>query len=502
LINYIKIDVNLKARAISSSTTAENGMRHNSDTDRQAVEVAHDSRQLAPSITRMAWRELGGAEDALRSAGFTGHGDMASAYPVTDFAAATIATAALALVELASLSGCETASVTVDRRLASIWFWASIRPLGWSIPAPWDAIAGDYRTRDGWIKLHTNAPRHRAAVERVLGAHADRDGVSRAVATWEKGALEAAIVDAGGCAAEMRTPAEWAAHPQGRAVAREPLVHRIAAPAVSSPDWLPSLSRPLNGLRVLDLTRILAGPVATRFLAAFGADVLRIDPPNWEEPSLAPEVTLGKRCTRLDLHQPKDRETFATLLSQADILVHGYRPGALDALGFDPSTRRSLSPGLIDVSLDAYGWSGPWAQRRGFDSLVQMSTGIADAGMRWRNASIPLSLPVQALDHGTGYLMAAAALRGLSERLVNGTATAARLSLARTAKFLMEAGTIQAGSTLAPETAQDLTQEIENTDWGQARRVITPLAIADVPMRWDRPASRLGSAQPDWLDAV
>ena len=135
---------------------------------------------------------------------------------------------------------------------------------------------------------------------------------------------------------------------------------------------------------------------------------------------MVPEVTLGKRCARLDLRRAEDRATFEALLSEADILLHGYRPSALDRLGFDPGTRRGLSPGLIDVCLCAYGWSGPWAARRGFDSLVQMSTGIADAGMRWRNADKPVPLPVQALDHATGYLMAAVAIRGVSQRLVQG----------------------------------------------------------------------------------
>jgi hypothetical protein len=134
---------------------------------------------------------------------------------------------------------------------------------------------------------------------------------------------------------------------------------------------------------------VLADPVASRFLAAYGANVLRIDPPGWEEPGVVPEVTLGKRCARLDLRRAEDRATFEALLSEADILLHGYRPSALDRLGFDSGTRCGLSPGLIAVCLCAYGWSGPWAARRGFDSLVQMSTGIADAGMRWRNADKP-----------------------------------------------------------------------------------------------------------------
>ncbi|MBX9720412.1 MAG: CoA transferase, partial [Candidatus Obscuribacterales bacterium] len=269
------------------------------------------------------------------------------------------------------------------------------------MPAPWDPIAGDYRSNDGWIRLHTNAPHHRKAAEKILGAHDDRSNMARAVSGWSAQELETAIVDAGGCAAEMRSGSAWIEHPQGIAVASEPLVQFKTTETKTEWSWTPTPSRPLAGLRVLDLTRVLAGPVATRFLAGYGANVLRIDPPTWEEPGVVPEVTLGKKCARLDLRNQNDRKCFEELLSQTDILIHGYRPGALDALGYGSAERRALSPGLIDVSLSAYGGSGPWAARRGFDSLVQMSTGIAEAGMNWRKTDKPIPLPVQALDHAT-----------------------------------------------------------------------------------------------------
>ena len=178
----------------------------------------------------------------------------------------------------------------------------------------------------------------------------------------------------------MRTSEEWVAHPQGLAVAQEPLINWFSSRKTKPKSWAATPKRPLNGLKVLDLTRVLAGPVATRTLAGFGAQVLRIDPPEWEEPNVIPDVTLGKRCTRLDLTHPKDRATFEALLSEADILVHGYRNGALEGLGYGLTERQSLNPNLIEASLNAYGWTGPWATRRGFDSLVQMACGIAEAG--------------------------------------------------------------------------------------------------------------------------
>jgi crotonobetainyl-CoA:carnitine CoA-transferase CaiB-like acyl-CoA transferase len=255
-------------------------------------------------------------------------------------------------------------------------------------------------------------------------------------------------------------------------------------------------------MRVLDLTRVLAGPVASRFLAGYGAEVLRINPPDWNEPGIVPEVTLGKRCARLDLKTADSRATFEMLLSTTDIFLHGYRPGALDHLGYGATARRNLAPGLIDIGLCAYGWSGPWQYRRGFDSLVQMSTGIADTGMRRSHADRPVPLPGQALDHATGYLIAATAVRGLTRRCLQGCGMEGRLSLARTAKLLIDQGGSHSSLPLAPETSADVSSAIEKTDWGAARRLASPVAIEGVPMNWAYPASNLGSAKPQWNQRI
>jgi crotonobetainyl-CoA:carnitine CoA-transferase CaiB-like acyl-CoA transferase len=456
--------------------------------------------QRSRTLTEIAWSAVGGEADAVKEIVFTAKGGLASAFPVADVAAATIATAGLAVADLLHEAGGRVAHVTVDRRLSSMWFGFSLRPLEWRPPAPWDPIAGDYRARDGWVRLHTNAPHHRAAAVRVLGVEADRETVARTVARWSKSDLEAAVIEAGGCAAEMRSIAEWDRHAQGRAVAAEPLVHMAATEPAARPTWSLPPERPLRGMRVLDLTRVLAGPVATRFLAGYGAEVLRIDAPDWDEPGVVPEVTLGKRCARLDLRESRGRARFEALLRGADVLLHGYRPGALDRLGLDSATRRRLSPGLIDVTLSAYGWSGPWAARRGFDSLVQMSAGIAERGMIWRGADKPVPLPVQALDHATGYLMAAAAIRGIKCRMRRGNGVAARLSLARTARLLIEHASDSEEGPFAAETECDRSAEIELTDWGSARRLLSPAQIGDAGMRWDYPARQLGSAEPRWLD--
>lgn len=415
-----------------------------------------------------------------------GHAEFPSWFDVSDLAVASVSAAAS---EAAAVLG--AGSVTLDRRRTLMWFDMTLRPIGWNLPSSWDPIAGDYATVDGWIRLHTNAPHHHAAALSVLGCGADRGTVASAVAEWKKVDLETAIVQAKGCAAAMHSMSEWSEHPQGRSVALEPLIKWEASGAAGRPVSL-------EGLRVLDLTRVLAGPVATRFLAGYGANVLRIDPPDWNEPGVEPEVTLGKKCTGLDLKKTEDRNAFENLLKEADVLVHGYRSGALEGLGYTKDYLHRLSPKLIEVSLNAYGHTGPWSQRRGFDSLVQMSSGIADEGMRQSDKDRPFPLPVQALDHATGYLIAAAVLRALRVMRQTGQVMTAQLSLARTAALLTSAGVHHHAGNLDDETKNDFAPKIEETGWGAAERIEFPVSIEDHPVRWRYPSGPLRRAPAEW----
>jgi crotonobetainyl-CoA:carnitine CoA-transferase CaiB-like acyl-CoA transferase len=425
---------------------------------------------------------------------FQGAGEMASVYPVADFAQATVGIAAAAWAQLAGLPA---QSAAVDRRLAALWFQGTVAPLGWEPPSIWDAIAGDYQCADGWIRLHTNAPHHRDAALSVLGVPAERDRVAKEVRDWRGAELERQIVAANGCAAQMRDPAGWRVHPQGRAIAQEPLVHWSLQGTCPPQQDTGVTMASLKGVKILDLTRVLAGPVATRFLAGLGADVLRIDPPKWNEPAAEIEVTLGKLCAGLDLREAADLATLKDLMRRADVFVHGYRPGALDRLGLGRGERHALNPHMIDVCLNAYGWTGPWSQRRGFDSLVQMSCGIAAAGMMHLDGARPHPLPVQALDHGTGYLMAACVLEALRRRSL-GEVCDARVSLARTALLLMK----QVSSPMSQGTIQaapgDFLDTAERTTWGPIKRMRSPVTFSQVPMQWGRPAGALRRDLAAW----
>lgn len=429
----------------------------------------------------------------------TGEGHLKSCFDVTGLLTGSVAAVGQELTGVMQAKGLSAEEICVDRRLTSLWAAHSLRPIGWEMPDLWDPIAGVYRTADGWIRLHTNLPHHRAAAVSVLDCDGTREAVGRSVRAWAGTDLETAIVTKGGVAAFMRSREAWLNHPQGRAVAEEPLIHWSPLRACTPRNWPATTERPLAGLRVLDLTRVLAGPVATRTLAGLGAQVLRIDPPDWDEPGVIPEIILGKRKTFLNLKSPDGLATLKALLRDADILVHGYRPGALDALGLHEATRNTLAPNRIEVCLDAYGWTGPWSKRRGFDSLVQMSSGIAQAGQDWAQADGPHSLPVQALDHATGYLMAASVLSALRCAVETGTTATARLSLARTAEELARMPVPDQTDLIDTATDVDFATEIEDTGWGPAHRLRPPLKPGATQMVWDIPAGPTGPDTPEWL---
>jgi hypothetical protein len=464
--------------------------------------VPHDEDSERALIERL-WRETGGSDAARPQLALSGPRDvLPSVFAVTTLATASVALATLAAAELlAARAGAEPHAVQVDRAHATLAFRREVyaAPVGEEMPPLWDPIAGDYAARDGWIRLHTNYAHHRDPVPRVLGVAPDRSAVAAAVARRDRDALEHDVVGAGGRAAAMRDLDAWRAHPQGSAVATEPLLARNVSDA---PRWRPAAPvRPLDGVRVLDLTRVIAGPVCTGFLAGWGADVLRIDPPGFPDvPALLPETTAGKRRAFLDLRSSEGRTTFEDLLRTADVLVAGYRGGALDALGLGDAELRARHPALVVATLDAHGWSGPWAARRGFDSLVQMSSGIAARGQEVYGSERPHPLPAQALDHATGFLLAAGVCRALTARL-DGTATTVRTSLARTAALLSSLGESVDPRTPAP-TADDVAPWLEEvpTRWGPLRRVRQPGGIAGLaPVRGTEPGP-LGSHVPEWCD--
>lgn len=436
------------------------------------------------------WKSLGGPSAYLSQVEFTGSFQgLPSRYPVAPFASAAIAAATLAVSELWQVrAGKRNAfPVSIDRAHACASYLCDqiAKPQGWSFEFDPEDISGNYQTSDGWLRIHAMYQHHRSAALKVLDCLSRRDAVAKKILSWKKSTLESAIVEKGGCAAELRAPWEWENHPQGIAVASEPLFS-FSGNGEQSRRFFSEKSdhhRPLVGLRVLDLTRVLAGPIGARFLAAYGADVIRIDPPYfYESNSLLIETTRGKRTLGLDLKTIRGSSVFENLLCEADVLIHGYRPGAMECLGFASEKIFKINPGLVVVRHNAYGWTGPWNERRGFDSLVQMSCGIAYSDAN----SKPQPLPAQALDYTTGYLIAAAACRGLLEKYQE-----TKISLARTAAALTSQ--VQTGRLEIPPF-EDLEPYLtrEPSDWGEVSQLRCPGRIGDIRPEWKLPAVKLG----------
>jgi crotonobetainyl-CoA:carnitine CoA-transferase CaiB-like acyl-CoA transferase len=326
--------------------------------------------------------------------------------------------------------------------------------------------------------------------------------VARALVAERAADVEESVTAAGGLAVAVRTPQEWAAHPQGAAVAGLPLLTlRSAAPAPAPVRPLPPAPAdpllPAAGVRVLDFTRVIAGPVATRSLALLGADVLRVDDPHLAEPEGQHlDTGFGKRSTLLDLAARPDRAVLDELLASADVVVMGYRPGALDHFGLTPEELRERRPDLVIARLSAWGTAGPWARRRGFDSLVQAACGIA--ALEQRQDGHPGALPAQALDHATGYLLAAAVLRALSSRTVRGGAWQADLSLAQTASWLVNGGLTGREPTgdEAYEPQRWCTEV--DSEIGRFRYALPPVRLPGGPRTWAHPPRPWGTDPPTW----
>jgi crotonobetainyl-CoA:carnitine CoA-transferase CaiB-like acyl-CoA transferase len=442
---------------------------------------------------------LGLATDAVR---FTGRGVLAGPYAMTDLGAACLGAAGAAVADLLDGPSLET---VVDRPLATGLFHRAVRPLRpGGQRSPFHPMSRDFATADGrWIRFQANYPHLRAATLAVLGCDEDGEAIAAAVAAAGADELEQAVVDGGGAAAASRTAEEWAAHPQGRAVAAEPLVAIEPTEGAGGTDaaWEPDPARPLAGVRVLDITRVLAGPMATRFLAGYGAEVLRIDPPGYDEPNGigSGDLTLGKRCGLLDLRDTAGRRRFEELLAEADVFVHGLRPGALDGLDLSAAVRQELRPGLIEVTLDAYGWTGPWRGRRGFDTLVQNSTGLATTGMAWADSPTPYRWPLSILDHSAGYLMAAAAIAALTRRRRTGAGSVSRVSLARVAGWLHDGPRQPDEPELELPLAGPVDPTVLDSPAGLVRRLAWPARVEGVPFRFDRPGDPFGSSVARWI---
>jgi crotonobetainyl-CoA:carnitine CoA-transferase CaiB-like acyl-CoA transferase len=456
------------------------------------------------SALTQIWHDAGAPTDLLDDVVLTSSDPaLPSSFKLGLMAQSAIAASALAAADLWRLRSGRRQSVAVDMRHAAAEFRSEryLRVDGKPAPELWDKIAGIYRCGDGSrIRLHTNFPHHRDGILALLGCDHNRASVQQALDRRDALGFEEDAVAAGMVVAALRSFDEWDAHPQGRAVAGLPLV-AIEKIGEAPPRGLAPAERPLSGIRALDLTRIIAGPVCGRCLAAHGAEVLLVTSPHL--PSIEPLVIdtgRGKRSTFLDLREARDKERLRQLLANADIIVQGYRPGAIAALGFGPEETARMRPGIIYVSLSAYGHQGPWALRRGFDSLVQTAAGFNDAEAKAAGTEMPKPLPAQALDHAAGYLMAFGAMAALARRARQGGSWHVRVSLARTALWLRSLGRLESGFACPDSSLDDVADLIEETHsgFGRLRAVRHAALLSETPARWTLPSVPLGTHAAAW----
>jgi crotonobetainyl-CoA:carnitine CoA-transferase CaiB-like acyl-CoA transferase len=429
-------------------------------------------------------------------------------FRIGETSAAALAAVGLAVCDLWALRTGRRQEIELETRqaTASLRSGHYLKMDGAHVSTERNTIMGVYPARNGrWSYLHCNFPNHRAAALSVLGVPEDREAVRRAVAQWDALELEEAIIAAKGAGGMVRTMDEWAKHPQAAAIASLPLME-IVKIGESAPEKLPDGNRPLSGIRVLDLTRVLAGPTCARTLAEHGADVLKITGAHLPNIGYQEYDTgHGKLSAHLDLRESKDVETLRGLVREADVFSQGYRPGTLGTRGFSPEAMAKLRPGLVFVSLCAFGHVGPWASRRGFDTVVQTVSGITSRqGELFPGAAPgPQFYPVSAIDYLTGYLMAFGALVALARRAREGGSWLVRISLAQTGRWLVGRGQVPE-TQLKDVPKEFMPAELErwsttsDTPVGRLRHLGPVLRLSETPPRWARPSVPLGYNEPVW----
>ncbi|WP_434634405.1 CoA transferase [Chromobacterium sp. CV08] len=459
---------------------------------------------IVGDAVRQLWLHCGLAPEWLDRLSLSGDEPaLPSSFALGRAAQACVAASGLAAASFRQLRGGGPQTVSVDMGHAAAEFRSELylRVDGEPPADPWDKIAGVYRCGDGrWLRIHTNFPHHRDGVLQLLNCDYDKAAVAAALQDWRAFDFEDAAAERGLVATALRSFDEWDAHPQGLAVAGLPTlsINRIAD---APPLPLPAGERPLENVRALDLTRVIAGPVAGRVLAAHGADVLHITSPRLPTiPTLDIDMGRGKRNARLDLTMEADKARLRGLLAGAHVFIQGYRPGGLAALGFSPEAAAGLRPGIVYVTLNAYGNAGPWAGRHGFDSLTQTASGFNVAEAEAFGADAPRAFPGQILDHSAGTLAALGAIAALHRQQREGGSWHVEVSLAQAGRWLRGLGRIATTASLPTlEQARPWLEESES-GFGRLLSVRHAALLSATPARWALPSMPLDAHAPVWAD--
>lgn len=360
-------------------------------------------------------------------------------------------------------------------------------------------ISTPHPTKDGRYFLpHMGLPHLAERVLSVLACDFELEAIVEAVSRWNALELEEAIAEVKGCGAMVRSGEEWTAHPQGQVLAQRPVIEIIKI-GDSPPEPVPEGDRPLSGVRVLDLTRILAGPTCARTLAEHGADVLMVSAEHLPQSQyFVMDTSHGKRSTFLDINNPEDHSRLTQLVGESDVFSQGYRTDVLARRGFSPEKLAEIRPGIVYTSMNCYGFEGPFAERAGWEQLAQSVTGIAEEHGRKR----PTLLPAAACDYTTGYLAAYGTLLALGLRAREGGSWHVRASLCQSGMFLYRQERVDYDDDsmeIEPKILNEITR-ITETPYGKMTHLGPILRMSETPPRWERPSSPLGTQKAEWMD--
>ncbi|KAL7792173.1 CoA-transferase family III domain-containing protein [Trichoderma ceciliae] len=378
------------------------------------------------------------------------------------------------------------------------------------LESPWGSIGGLHKTADGHVRIHDNFPCHALGTLRLLGlpSNASRQDVAAKVVQWKSVDLETAGTERGGLAIyALRSYSEWDALPQAAAIDDKPILVQQLARGPPSDLGASSTNRCLQGIRVVEMSRVIAAPVAGKTLAAHGADVLWVTSPNLpNQPVLDRDLGRGKRTVQLDIHKPSDKERLLELLRTCDVFIQGFRPGSLASYGLSPQDLQKTNTSIICANLSAFGPSGPWSQRRGFDSLVQTCSGINASEAAHFGAGTPARvLPCQALDHASGYFLATGVIAALHRRSRRGGSWVVDVSLAGVMKYLRSLGQYPDKTAFEArdfETQADVPAEYletRETAFGRMTAVKHSASVEGCEVGWEETPKPLGSDEAKWL---
>ena len=365
-------------------------------------------------------------------------------------------------------------------------------------------LNGVYRARDGrWVLPHFGLNHLRDRMLCLLGAHPEQSSIAKAVSKWDAIGLENAIAQMGLCGGMIRTHSDWLAESHGKILSKKPVLEVIKIGS-SEPEPILSGNRPLSGVKVLDLTRILAGPIAARTLAEHGADVLMVTAKHLPQVhAYVADTSHGKRSCFIDIKKNEGSRQLKDLVNRADVFSQGYRPGAMEKLGFGPKDLSQIRPGLIYLSINCYGFDGPFSNRGGWEQVAQIMTGLTTVDAVSTQTKPPKLLPAAANDYITGYLGAYGVLLALARRAKEGGSYHVRVSLCQTAMMLYRNGKTKSGlvpEELSVEEIDDLSI-FSKTHFGEIKHLAPVLDLSETPPFWELSTPKLGENSGEWVTA-